>query len=216
MKTIVIGLIVCLFAQYNKASAQLEGYIYGDKNAPSGKEWESPAHIAHNKEQPRATFYTFKNVQNARKVLPENSTYWKSLDGVWNFNWVERPDLRPVDFYKVDYDVSKWDEIPVPSNWDVVGIGKDGSQKYGTPIYCNQPVIFKHTVKVDDWKGGVMREPAKDWVTYNARNEVGSYRREFEIPENWDGREIFVQFDGVDSFLSLGQWKICGIFKKLT
>ncbi|WP_430812424.1 MULTISPECIES: glycoside hydrolase family 2 TIM barrel-domain containing protein [unclassified Carboxylicivirga] len=197
------GLLVCLFALHYGASAQLEGYTYGKLEGPNGKEWESPSHIAHNKEQPRATFYSFHDVENARKVLPENSAYWKTLNGNWKFNWVKRPEQRPTDFYKPDFDVSKWDEIPVPSNWNVYGLAKDGGQKYGTPIYCNQPVIFKHSVKVDDWKGGVMREPAKDWVTYEARNEVGSYRRNFEIPENWDGREVFVQFDGVDSFFYL-------------
>ncbi|TRX71243.1 glycoside hydrolase family 2 TIM barrel-domain containing protein [Carboxylicivirga sp. M1479] len=203
MNRIVFALMVCLLAHCHIASAQLVGFSYGDEKAPTGKEWESPSHIAHNKEQPRATFYSFENVESARKVLPENSAYWLSLDGNWKFNWVKHPDERPVNFYQPDFDVSKWDEIPVPSNWNIVGLAKDGGQKYGTPIYCNQPVIFQHAVKVDDWKGGVMREPAKDWVTYEARNEVGSYRRNFEIPENWDGREIFIQFDGVDSFFYL-------------
>lgn len=203
MKRITIGLLLCFAALSYAASPQLEGFTYGDEKAPTGKEWESPSHIAHNKEQPRATFYSFKNVKSARKVLPEHAEYWKSLDGDWKFNWVKRPEQRPVDFFKPDFDVSNWDEIPVPSNWNVYGLGKDGGQKYGTPIYCNQPVIFKHSVKVDDWKGGVMREPEKDWVTYEARNEVGSYRRDFKIPKNWDGREIFVQFDGVDSFFYL-------------
>lgn len=203
MNRIKFGLIVCLLVQSWFALAQLEGFTYGDKSAPTGNEWESPSYIAHNKEQPRATFYSFKNVESARKVLPENAEYWKSLDGNWKFSWVKRPELRPVDFFKPDFDVSNWDEIAVPSNWNIYGLGKDGGQKYGTPIYCNQPVIFKHSVKVDDWKGGVMREPDSDWVTYEARNEVGSYRRNFEIPENWEGREIFIQFDGVDSFFYL-------------
>ncbi|MBK3520068.1 sugar-binding domain-containing protein, partial [Carboxylicivirga marina] len=141
--------------------------------------------------------------ENARKVLPENSEYWQSLDGDWKFNWAKHPNERPANFYQPTFDVSGWDDMPVPSNWNIVGLAKDGGQKYGTPIYCNQPVIFKHTVAVDDWKGGVMREPAKDWVTYEARNEVGSYRRDFDIPADWDGREIFVQFDGVDSFFYL-------------
>lgn len=203
MKKVSIGLIVAFAMQCYSASAQIEGFTYGEEDVPTGKEWESPARIAHNKEQPRATFYSFKDVESARKVLPEHAVYWKSLDGDWKFNWVKQPELRPKDFFKPDFDVSHWDAIPVPSNWNIYGLGKDGGQKYGTPIYCNQPVIFQHTVKVDDWKGGVMREPQKDWVTYDARNEVGSYRRNFEIPNNWDGREIFVQFDGVDSFFYL-------------
>ncbi len=204
MKKTTLGLIMCVAATCYAGKANLEGFTYGDKEKPTGKEWESPAHIAHNKEQPRATFYSFDDVDSARKVLPENAKYWKSLDGQWKFNWVKRPELRPVDFFKPTFDVSKWDEIPVPSNWNVYGLNPaNGDQKYGTPIYCNQPVIFQHRVQVDDWRGGVMREPAKDWVTYEARNEVGSYRRNFEVPADWDGRQIFVQFDGVDSFFYL-------------
>lgn len=84
-----------------------------------------------------------------------------------------------------------------------MGIQKDGSLKYGVPIYCNQPVIFKHTKVVGDWKGGVMREPNKDWTTYKYRNEVGSYRRTFRIPENWKEREVYINFDGVNSFFYL-------------
>ena len=64
-------------------------------------------------------------------------------------------------------------------------------------------VIFQHKVAVDDWRGGVMRTPPSNWTTFKARNEVGSYRREFTIPEDWDGKEIFINFDGVDSFFYL-------------
>src|SRR5699024_6761373 len=77
---------------------------------------------------------------------------------------------------------------------------KDGTLKYGVPIYTNQRVIFQHSVKVGDWKGGVMRTPPKDWTTYEYRNEVGSFRRDFEIPKDWDEKEVFISFDGVSSF----------------
>lgn len=72
-------------------------------------------------------------------------------------------------------------------------------------MYVNQPVIFEHKVAVGDWKLGVMREPAnKNRTTYVYRNEVGSYLRDFEVPADWDGREIFLNFDGVDSFSMFG------------
>lgn len=93
------------------------------------------------------------------------------------------PDSRPKDFYQTTFDVSGWDNIPVPSGWNIYGIQKDGSLKYGVPIYVNQPVIFMHKVKVDDWRGGVMRTPPTNWTTYKYRNEVGSYRRDFDIPK---------------------------------
>ena len=184
----------------------LQGFEYdaSENLAPQGRnDWENPERVALNKQQPHAWFFNFENVDQARKVLPENSKYWKSLNGEWRFNWVGNPEERPVDFYKVDYDVTNWDKVQVPMNWNVVGIQKDGSQKYGTPVYSNQRVIFAHQVAVGDWKGGVMREPAKDWPTYKNRNEVGSYRRTFTIPAEWAGRQVLISFDGVDSFFYL-------------
>lgn len=181
----------------------LSGYHYGDRNVPTGKEWESVDNLALNKEQPHAWFFSFADIESAQKVLPENSKYWKSLNGNWKFNWAPDPDSRPQEFHSPQYDVSAWDEIPVPSSWNVYGIQKDGSLKYGVPIYVNQPVIFQHSVKVDDWRGGVMRTPPTHWTTYKHRNEVGSYRRDFDIPSDWDGREVYINFDGVDSFFYL-------------
>ena len=181
----------------------LAGFAYGNPAAPTGDEWQSRENLSLNKEYPRAYFFSFNNEKQATQVLPEYSPYWQSLNGQWRFHWCKTPDQRPKDFYKTDYDTSKWDAIPVPSNWNVYGIQKDGSLKYGLPIYVNQPVIFYHERKVDDWRKGVMRTPPTDWTTYEYRNEVGSYVREFEVPNNWDGREIFIDFDGVDSFFYL-------------
>ncbi|MBR4293464.1 MAG: discoidin domain-containing protein [Bacteroidaceae bacterium] len=181
----------------------LAGFAYGDVAAPAGNEWESPQQLSLNKEQPKAWFFNFASVESARKVLPDASEYYQSLDGTWRFNWVPNPAERPADFYKTDFDDTKWDNVEVPMNWNVYGIQKDGSQKYGTPIYVNQPVIFKHQVAVGDWKKGVMREPAPHHTTYKHRNEVGSYRRTFTIPEEWEGREVYINFDGVDSFFYL-------------
>ena len=181
----------------------LAGFAYGNPAAPTGDEWQSPENLSLNKEYPRAYFFSFNNEKQATQVLPEYSPYSQSLNGQWRFHWCKTPDQRPKDFYKTDYDTSKWDAIPVPSNWNVYGIQKDGSLKYGLPIYVNQPVIFYHERKVEDWRKGVMRTPPTDWTTYEYRNEVGSYVREFEVPNNWEGREIFIDFDGVDSFFYL-------------
>ena len=213
-KRFVSAVLAAMFLSTTGLGQNLSGFAYGDVDAPRGYsyvkgqeaglvEWESPSELSLNKEQPKARFFVFKDSENARKVLPENSEYYKSLDGTWNFNWVAVPWERPVDFFKTDYDASSWDEVQVPMNWNVYGLQPDGSQKYGTPIYVNQPVIFKHQVAVGDWKGGVMREPNPIHTTYKYRNEVGSYRRTFTIPENWDGREVYINFDGVDSFFYL-------------
>ena len=204
MRKITLSVILCCCAlQMNADRQPVPGFNYAVTEAPTGKEWESPELQALNKEQPRAYFFAFQDVESARKVLPENSTYWKSLDGMWKFHWASTPDQRPKAFFQPTFDVSGWDDIPVPSSWNIYGIQKDGSRKYGTPVYVNQKVIFHHSVKVDDWRGGVMREPNKEWTTYKDRNEVGSFRRNFEIPANWDGRQIYISFDGVDSFFYL-------------
>ena len=184
-------------------SPALEGFLYGNQPAPTGKEWESVEELSLNKEQPHAYFFSFESVESARKYLPENSQYWQSLNGTWKFHWAPNPDERPADFFKPGYDASAWDDLAVPSSWNIAGIQKDGTQKYGKPIYVNQPVIFQHRVAVDDWKGGVMRTPPAHWTTYEHRNEVGSYLRTFEVPASWDGREVFINFDGVDSFFYL-------------
>lgn len=215
MKKRVFYAVVAAFALFSTVSARnLKGFAYGDVDAPRGYsyekgqaaglvEWESPTELALNKEQPKGWFFTFADVESARKVLPEFSEYYMSLDGTWSFNWVANPWERPADFFKTDYDVSAWDKVQVPMNWNVYGLQKDGSRKYGSPIYVNQPVIFKHSVAVDDWKGGVMREPAKNHTTYKYRNEVGSYRRSFVVPSEWEGRQVYINFDGVDSFFYL-------------
>ncbi len=182
----------------------MEHYDYGVVKAPKGTEWNDPSVLALNKEMPRAWFFSFQNKDNARKVLPENSSYWKSLNGTWKFNFAKTPEQRPVDFYKYGYDDSKWDNLQVPGNWNVQGINKsNGSLKYGAPIYVNQWVIFGSEVREGDWKKGVMRDRPQNYTTYEYRNEVGSYRRSFEVPEDWDGREVYIAFDGVDSFFYL-------------
>lgn len=182
----------------------LGGYFYQQQTAPTGWEWQSPDSVAVNKQQPHAWFFSFRNIDEARKVLPENSSYWKSLDGMWKFHWAPNPDERPKDFFRTDYDVSKWDDIKVPMNWNMAGLQRDGKNKYGDPLYSNQRVIFQHSWQpMNDWKGGVMRTPPKDWMTYRNRNEVGSYRRTFTVPADWKGQEIYLNFDGVDSFFYL-------------
>ena len=112
-----------------------------------------------------------------------------SLDGAWKFNWVKRPEERPVDFFKPEFDVSGWKEIAVPSSWQTQG--------YDVPVYSNQAYLFKR-----DWPR-VMGEPPRRFTTFVNRNPVGSYRRDFEIPASWAGREVFINFDGVDSFFYL-------------
>ena len=206
--SIIFSIALACFA----AMPELDGFNRGNATAPTGNEWDPArdvncvSNLALNKEMPRATFTSFGDMESARKILPEFSKYVLSLNGNWKFHWVKTPDARPQDFYKNDFDTSKWDDIPVPSNWSVVGLSKkgNGNHKYGIPIYVNQPVVFEHKVQVNDWKLGVMRKPSDSRrLTNEYPNEVGSYVKTVTVPAEWDGRELFLNFDGVDSFFYL-------------
>lgn len=108
-----------------------------------------------------------------------------SLDGEWSFHWAQRPELRPENFYKEDYDVSGWATIPVPSTWQ--------RQGYGTPLYVN----IKYPFAVDPPR--VMGVPGREFTAFKERNPVGSYRRKVEVPEDWEGRRKVLRFEGVSS-----------------
>ena len=104
--------------------------------------------------------------------MPSDSPWFKSLNGSWKFNFAAKPADRPVDFYRTDYDTSKWADIEVPSNWEMKG--------YGTPIYTNTNYPF----------------PANPPYIPHDDNPVGSYVRTFDIPADWAGRDVFLHFDG--------------------
>lgn len=175
----IITIIVAMFILFpNKSSAQTPviGLI--------PPEIENPELLGINKEPYHATLMPYANLKEALVAKRHASSLCRTLNGQWKFNWVQRPEQRPLDFYKNDYDVSNWKEIPVPSNWEVHG--------YGTPFYRN----LGYTIKKDYPR--VMSEPDKWYTSYKERNPVGSYRREFEIPSDWVGRRNFITFDGVD------------------
>lgn len=138
-------------------------------------DWENPEVYGINKEPAHATLIPYPNVELALRAIRNDSPYYLSLNGKWHFNWVRKPADRPVDFYKPDFDVSGWDTIPVPANWQMHG--------YGIPIYTN----IKHPF------------PANPPYIPHDYNPVGSYRRTFFIPSEWKDRQIFIHFDGVKS-----------------
>ncbi|MHA2131305.1 MAG: sugar-binding domain-containing protein, partial [Promethearchaeota archaeon] len=141
-------------------------------------DWENPEMIGQNREPAHNTLIPYANVESALNGLRENSIYYRSLNGKWKYHWVKKPADRPIDFYKLEYNTSEWDEIPVPSNWQMQG--------YGIPIYLN--IRYPRSVNKK-----VIPKISHEY------NPVGSYRTEFNIPEGWDGREIFIHFDGVKS-----------------
>ena len=113
----------------------------------------------------------------------KKSMNYLSLEGTWKFNWVANADERPTDFYKTDLDDSKWNNIQMPGNWEMLG--------YGQPEYVN--VGF-------GWRGHFDQQPP---AVPTKDNHVGSYRREINIPSNWDGKRVIAHFGSVTSNIYL-------------
>ncbi|MDB4581590.1 DUF4981 domain-containing protein [Draconibacterium sp.] len=177
-------------------------------------EWEDPTFIAKNKMPARATSYSFKTADDALKGDRESSRMI-SLNGTWKFNFVNKLEDRPLDFYKAD--VSDWDDIEVPSNWEMQG--------YGTPIYRNSGYPFGPQLSLEEMEDpiawyiehydvpeGLPREEIfrrfyADVIVKNipqppfiARdNPVGSYAKTFIVPEDWNNQRIILHFGGVSS-----------------
>src|ERR1017187_847482 len=188
----MIGLLHTRMGPLSVRTLALAGLLAGiltigarAQNAPVPPEIEDLQVTDINKEAAHAILMPYASQKQALAGKRRESPWARDLNGAWKFNWVKTPQERPVDFYKPDFDVSKWKTIPVPSCWQTEG--------YGTPYYRNIGYIFK----VDP--PHVMSEPPKNYATYLERNPVGSYRRDFEVPADWNGRRIFVTFDGVDS-----------------
>jgi len=151
----------------------------------ASEDWQTAEMIGQNKEPGHCTLLPFATTAQALAGRAEGSPFYQSLNGQWKFHWVKQPSERPREFYRPAYDVSQWDEIPVPANWQLQG--------YGTPIYVN----ITHPFKVNAPR--VMDEPPAHFTSYAQRNPVGSYRRRFAIPAQWKGRQVFLHFAGVKS-----------------
>ncbi len=154
-------------------------FVSGAQHAPDEitavNDWENPEMIGLNKEPAHCTLMPYASQEEAIEGNREASRFYQSLNGIWKFHWVSRPDERPLDFFRPDFDVSDWKEIPVPSNWQMHG--------YDRPIYLNVRYPFR-------------KDPPR--IPHD-NNPVGSYRTKFEIPRKWSGRQVFIHFEGVES-----------------
>jgi beta-galactosidase len=139
-------------------------------------DWENERVIGINKEKPRAFFIHYQDIETARLNDPLKSEDYKSLNGEWNFQLVNVPEESPVDFFKADFNDSEWNKIPVPSNWQCEG--------FDYPIYTNVKYPFG--------------DPTPPVIPGNY-NPTGLYRTTFEIPRNWNGKEVFIHFGAVKS-----------------
>ncbi len=139
-------------------------------------DWENPSIVGVNREAPHATMTVFAGRAAAIRGERGGSPFYRLLNGNWKFHWVAKPSDRLSEFFKPESDVSLWPTIPVPANWQLEG--------YDLAIYTNIPYPWG--------KPDPPRIPADN-------NPVGSYRRTFQVPENWTGRQIRLTFDGVAS-----------------
>ena len=135
-----------------------------------------------NRETPRSTFTSYTNEKDATANNRKDGTLRLSLNGKWKFNYVDSFSTRPTDFMLPEKDVSDWADIEVPGNWE--------RQGFGIPIYVNTSYEFCSPGYAPYWDKPNPPYVPEEW------NPTGTYRRDFNLPANWDGKEIFLSADG--------------------
>lgn len=146
-------------------------------------EWQD-AHINEiNRAPMHSNFFAYESIDKATRAIKENSENFMSMNGTWKFFWVENADQRPTDFFHVEYNDKGWNDMQVPGVWELNG--------YGDPIYVN----FGYA-----WRNQYKHNPP---IVPIEKNHVGSYRREFVIPADWNGKDIIAHFGSVTSNMYL-------------
>ena len=169
---IAVGLFGCGHEQVNKEISK------PSVNALS-VDWENPEVFERNKLPARASFFAYESAQLAFDNQVEKSSRFLSLNGTWKFNWVDKPQLRQVDFYKTGVDVSQWHNITVPGNVE--------RQGFGTPHYLNIDYVF----------------PAEQPNIPHNYNPVSAYVKYVDLPDKWQGMEVSIHFGAVNSAMYL-------------
>ena len=159
----------------------LSSLIFGSlfayaQNAPK---WLDPRINAENRLDNVANYFAYESYQLAQKGKKDSSSRFLSIDGKWKFNWVKDANDRPENFFAVDFDDSKWDEISVPGHWELNG--------YGYPLYKNTGYA---------WANQFNSNPP---MVEDKNNHVGSYRRKINIPASWNGENVFLHIGSATS-----------------
>ena len=141
-------------------------------------DWQNPALIHRNRLPARSYFFHYPDALAAARADRTASPWFLLLNGQWKFHYAPTPGEAPADFHTKDHDVSSWDDIAVPGNWQMQG--------YGHPHYTN--VQFPFPV---------------DPPFVPTENPTGSYRRDFMVPREWSGKRLILRFEGVDSAFHL-------------
>ena len=157
----------------------------------------NPKLVNINKLPPRSSFFSFTNANDAKNAsFSSKGSDVLLLNGTWKFHYTENFSERPLnDFYNLQFDAQTWDDIKVPGNWEVQG--------FGTPIYVNTTYEFTSPGHPPYWD-----KPIPPLVPHEF-NPTGTYRKEFDIPQSWDGKEIILSSDatkGVAYFYLNGEF----------
>lgn len=139
---------------------------------PYGNVWENPQWIEENKEKPHVPFMLFNNKTDAITDQYQKSPYYHSLNGKWKFSYTAHHSQRQLAFYAPSLNDTAWKEISVPSNWELQG--------FGLPIYTN--IIYPFP---------------KNPPFVGNDNPVGTYRKKFTVPANWQGKQVILQFGSI-------------------
>lgn len=134
--------------------------------------WENPQIVDENKEGPHASFVLFGSKQDALSDDMKRSPFYQSLNGNWKFSYSDNFRNRPLDFFKTNFNDATWSNLPVPSNWELQG--------FGIPIYTN--IIYPFP---------------KNPPFVGNDNPVGSYRKEFTVPDNWNDKDVLLHFGSI-------------------
>ncbi|MFV0591767.1 MAG: glycoside hydrolase family 2 TIM barrel-domain containing protein [Draconibacterium sp.] len=163
---IFLSTLICFFFFYPLFSQEIE-FLPDD--------WQNPAVFEKGQNLPHAFHIPYSSRERAIQDLPRKCENYQLLNGTWKFLWVETAGKVPADFWDPGFKVKDWDEITVPSNWQMEG--------YGHPKFRNVALSFES-------------DPPKIPEYYNP---VGCYKRTFELPENWKEKEVMLRFEGVKS-----------------
>lgn len=161
----------------------LAGCALLSANAQTFKEWQDESINEVNRAAMHTHFFAYENAEKAGSDVKENSKNFMSMNGSWKFFWVKNADQRPTDFWKVGFNDKGWGDMKVPAVWELNG--------YGDPIYVNVGY---------PWRNQYTNNPPH---VPTEKNHVGSYRREFVIPADWNGKDIVAHFGAVSSNMYL-------------
>lgn len=137
--------------------------------------WNDVSVCQVNKVAPRTNVIPYQDENGINNLEYRQSPYYQCINGNWKFHWVEKPADKPQGFYAEGYDVSSWNTIPVPANWEING--------YGIPVYINQQNEF----------------PSNQPYAPTEYNPVGCYVHNFNVPAEWNGRNVYINFGAVKS-----------------